>query len=250
MATRPAAGETYRDTVRRLGAAQKSRKGGPVYSVYVNRRIGRLLAAAAYQLGLSPNAVTAISAAMSYSAIAVVALVEPSWPTGVAVAGLLVVGYALDSADGQVARLRGGGSVTGEWLDHIVDAVKISALHLAVLIGLYRVGDLDERWLLVPIGYAVVGSVSFFAQILNEQLVRNHSGSTTGQTSGQPSVLQSVLKLPTDYGALCLVFVLLGSTDAFLAAYTILFVGSTAYLILALPKWYRDMRDVDGGVTP
>ena len=51
---------------------------------------------------------------------------------------LLVVGYAFDAADGQLARLRGGGIIAGEWLDHMVDAIKVASLHLAVLVGLYR----------------------------------------------------------------------------------------------------------------
>ena len=35
----------------------------------------------------------------------------------------------------------------GEWLDHVVDSVKTSALHLAVLIGWYRADVVDEVWL-------------------------------------------------------------------------------------------------------
>ena len=37
----PATRETYRETLRRLSGAQKSRKGGQAYSVFVNRRLGR-----------------------------------------------------------------------------------------------------------------------------------------------------------------------------------------------------------------
>ena len=61
-------------------------------------------------------------------------------------------GYALDSADGQVARLTGGGSLLGEWLDHMIDSTKIAALHLAVLLHACRHTDLPAGWLLVPLG--------------------------------------------------------------------------------------------------
>lgn len=90
-----------------------------------------MIAAAAFQAGLTPNIVTLISATLTFTALALVALVEPSAWLGVGLALLLALGYAFDAADGQLARLRGGGSASGEWLDHMVDATKISCLHLA-----------------------------------------------------------------------------------------------------------------------
>ena len=51
---------------------------------------------------------------------------------------LLASGYVMDSVDGQLARLRGSGSLSGEYLDHTVDCVKTATLHLAVLISWYR----------------------------------------------------------------------------------------------------------------
>ena len=251
--TRPAPGESYSDTVRRLAAAQKSGKGAPAYSRFVNRKLGRLFAAAGYHVGLTPNAVTVISAVFSFAGIVLLATVRPSWWSGIVITLLLVLGYALDAADGQLARLRGGGSVTGEWLDHMVDCLKISTLHMCVLISWYRFWDLDERWLLVPIGYAIVAAVSFFAQILNEQLVRNAALKRGEAPGGQrpdterPSVLVSLLKIPTDYGLLCLIFLVLGASVLFQAAYTLMFIGSAAYLMAASVKWFGQMRDLDRG---
>ncbi|MGZ4737131.1 MAG: CDP-alcohol phosphatidyltransferase family protein [Acidimicrobiia bacterium] len=223
-----------------MGGAQKSSKGGAAYSVYVNRRFGRWAAAAAFTLGLTPNAVTAISAAFSAAGIAVIALVS-GWPAAVA-APLLAVGYLLDSADGQLARLRGGGSPAGEWLDHMVDSVKITTLHLAVLVHLYRFTDLGTGWLLIPMGYTIVAATLFFAQLLNEQLRRNVVQRGTVAPIEKASPVSAVLKLPHDYGVLCWVFVLLGAPDLFLAAYGFLFAFNAGYLALALVKWYREMR--------
>jgi len=129
--------ETFAQTLARLGGAQKGALGAPAYSRFVNRRMGRFLAAVAFHAGLTPNAVTAISAAFSAAGIALLALVSPSWPMGAAVTVCLVVGYALDSADGQLARLRGGGSPAGEWLDHMVDATKVVSMPLALGLGFY-----------------------------------------------------------------------------------------------------------------
>jgi phosphatidylglycerophosphate synthase len=239
-----APGETLGATLRRLSGAQKGAKGAPAYSRFVNRRLGRVLAALAFHAGLTPNAVTALSAACTFPAIALLALLRPSWATGLVVAGLLLVGYALDSADGQLARLRGGGSPAGEWLDHVVDAAKIASLHLALLVGLYRAEPNGrDAWLLVPLAFSVVATVLFFATLLNDVLRARHGGTPrTAVTERRPSVLRSVLVAPTDYGLLCLVFALLGSRPVFATAYTALLVATTAYLCLALVRWFREME--------
>lgn len=234
--------ESYWDTVRRLSAAQKTAApGAPAYSIYVNRRVGRYLAAAAYRAGVAPNGVTAISALFTFSGILLLAIREPSWGLGVSVWLLLALGYALDSADGQVARLRGGGSPSGEWLDHVVDSVKISSLHLAVLVTAFSHFNLPSpSWLLVPLSFAVVAAVSFFAMILNDLLKAKHStGAEAAPRRSTP--WRSLLLIPTDYGILCLAFALLGAPQLFFTVYTVIFVASAAFLALALHKWFRDM---------
>ncbi|KQQ93921.1 CDP-alcohol phosphatidyltransferase [Leifsonia sp. Leaf325] len=240
-ATSPPA-ERYSDIVQRLAGAQKKRaRGAPAYSVYVNRPAGRRLAAIAYLAGLTPNVVSIISAGFTFGAIAVIAA-APALPwVGVLVAALLLIGYALDSSDGQLARLRGGGTPAGEWLDHVLDAAKTSALHLAVLITFYLHFPItDAAWLLVPIGFTVVATVSFFAMILNDQLKGQHATAAEAPPRAS-SPLRSLLGIPTDYGVLCLSFLTLGFPLVFLGVYTILFVANAAYLLLALVKWFRDM---------
>ena len=81
----------------------------------MNRPAGRCFAAAAAQFGLRPNQVTLISAVFTFTGLTLVALAEPRWWLGVVVTLLLLVGYALDAADGQLARLGGGGSKAGGW---------------------------------------------------------------------------------------------------------------------------------------
>jgi phosphatidylglycerophosphate synthase len=231
--------ERFAEVVARLAAAQKARApGAPAYSIYVNRPLGRLLAAAAYLGGLTPNVVTVISAVFTFSAIVVITLVPPAPLTGVGIGLLLIIGYALDSADGQVARLRGGGSPSGEWLDHVVDAAKISSLHLAVLISWFRFLELpSELLLLIPLGFAIVAAVLFFAMILNDFL-RARDRVARRTTGGG---IRSLLVLPTDYGILCIAFLLIGVPTVFVAVYGFLFVANAAYALAALPKWYRDI---------
>jgi phosphatidylglycerophosphate synthase len=238
--SRPTTG--FRQALHDLGRAQKPpAKGSPAYSRFVNRRFGRVLAALAARLGLTPNQVTGISATLSASGIALIALGRPVPLTGVAVAALLLLGYAFDSADGQLARLRGGGSPSGEWLDHVVDSAKISALHLAVLIGWARQAILPQPMLLVPIGFTLVAAVLFFAQILTDQLRRAHPRQAPAPAvGGGAGMLRSLLVVPTDYGVLCLAFLLFGRQPGFALVYGLLFLGTGAFTLAALPKWFLE----------
>ncbi|KQS61078.1 CDP-alcohol phosphatidyltransferase [Geodermatophilus sp. Leaf369] len=243
-ARRPRDGETVANTVRRLAGVQKGARGAPAYSRFVNRRLGRLLAAIAFHMGATPNGVTVVSALCTFSAIAMLALGSPTVLTGLAIGLLLVLGYALDSADGQLARLRGGGTPAGEWLDHMVDATKTATLHLGVLIGLHRSGVWDsDVVLLVPLAFAVVSVVLFFAMLLNEAMRSQHEAVTRAAGSGaSASIVRSLVVAPTDYGVLCLVFLFWGIPELFLGLYGLLVIGTTAYLLLALPTWFREMR--------
>ena len=241
--TQLAGEESFRATVRRLEAAQKGAAGAPAYSRFVNRKLGRVLAAAAFHAGLTPNAVTGISASLTGAGIAALALFPASVPLGLSVAALLVLGYAFDAADGQLARLRGGGSPAGEWLDHMVDSLKIASLHLALLVGLYRFEPVERGpWLLLPLGFSVVSVVLFFGTLLNESLRAQHGAPTRAARTGErPGVLRSLLVVPTDYGLVCLVFVLLGAPTVFLPVYGLLFLATAGYLALACIKWFGEM---------
>ncbi|TCN42830.1 CDP-alcohol phosphatidyltransferase-like enzyme [Kribbella orskensis] len=228
------------DVVAELARAQKSSAGTPVYSRFVNRRIGRYLAAAAFLTGRTPNQVSLASGFCSLIGIVLIALVEPSLPLALVVTALLVLGYALDSADGQLARLRGGGSPLGEWLDHMIDCVKVALLHSAVLISLYRFDALsNELVLLVPLAYLCVSTVMFFGLILIDQLRRRHGGAKPNVRGD--SVVKSLLIAPTDYGILCLVFLAFGRPSLFIVLYAAMLVANLVFLLAAFAKWYGEM---------
>ncbi|MFT3876999.1 MAG: CDP-alcohol phosphatidyltransferase family protein [Propioniciclava sp.] len=237
--------ESYGAVVSRLASAQKgAARSAPAYSRFVNRKIGRYLAAAAYKAGMTPNQVTGVSALHTFTGIALLIALPPSWWLGLVVMVLLVLGYAWDSADGQVARLTGLGSPAGEWLDHIVDALKVVTLPLGMLIGLWRFAAIEPIWLLVPLVNAAVSSVLFFGMILTEQLRRAHGVTSKAASGGRMPWLRSVLVLPTDYGILCLTFALYGATSVFVAIYGLLTLATVFFLLLALPKWFRDVRSL------
>ncbi|MFI1224609.1 MULTISPECIES: CDP-alcohol phosphatidyltransferase family protein [unclassified Streptomyces] len=237
--------------LRELRGAQKSAKGVSLYSRYVNRPAGRLLAAGAFRAGMTPNQVTLTSALFTYGALASVALVEPSWTLAVVVYAALAVGFAFDSADGQLARLTGRGGPDGEWLDHVVDCGKLLLVHAAVLISFYRFGELpSDGWLLLPLGFQLAAVLTFCAGLLREQLGKA-AASARGPSWAAPAApvsrVRAVALLPADYGVFCLVFLLLGAPGAFRTGYAVLAVVHTLFLAAFLAKWFRELKALRAG---
>jgi phosphatidylglycerophosphate synthase len=240
-----------------LRQAQKSSRGAPAYSRWVNRPAGRVLASAAYRLGMTPNEVTAVSAVFSLTGIGVIAAVEPSPLAATLCAGLLLIGFALDSADGQLARLTGLGRPSGEWLDHVVDSGKVCLLHGAVAMSWVKWGTtepLTGDWrLLIPIGFLTVTVVSYFAWLLADSLVRiQRAGrvdrTDAGEGGAQPQAappLRSWLLVPRDYGTLALTFFWFWA-PVFALTYSLLFIANGLILAASLPRWYRQVREAEG----
>jgi phosphatidylglycerophosphate synthase len=238
----------YRATLANMDIAQKPGRGAPPYSRWVNRRLGKYLAAAAYVIGLTPDQVTIISACFTFAALILVIVIAPVWWLGILVAVLLLLGYALDSADGQLARVRGGGSRAGEWLDHIVDATKIGVMHSAVLISFYRFSGERSLVLIVPLAFMVASFVFFFGMILTDQLRRSaavDAGVTYAKPSGPGGGFQTLVAIPTDYGLVCLSFVLLGAHGVFVIVYALLALAQVVITAGVLVRWWLELRRTD-----
>lgn len=231
--------------LRRLRAAQKPPHGTPAYSRFVNRPLGRVLAALCYVRGATPNQVSVLSAVFTFGAITALLVFPCPGATGLAIGAAFVLGYALDSADGQLARLRGGGSYVGEWLDHMFDCLKVCSIHLAVVVHFYRFDSDPSAWQLsVPLMFAAVSGTFFFGLMLTDQLRRTASGGTR-LVEGSLSVLRALAILPSDYGALAVVFFTVGWTSIFFPLYALLFLGHAALLLAAVAKWYRVLSALD-----
>lgn len=237
----------WREVRNALAAAQKSNRNAPAYSRWVNRPLGRVFAATAYKLGLSPNAISVVSAAFTFTGIGLVATATPSIWLGVLVCALLVAGYALDSADGQVARLRGGGSLAGEWLDHVLDAFKNTGFHLAVLVMWVRNPAGWQPWTaLVPVVFTLQASVWFFAIIVTDLLLRNAGAKrhVLAVAEGRQPIWTSLLGLPADYGFLCLVMITLGWFELWRWLYVLLAISNVLVLAAQLVRWFRRVAAV------
>jgi len=239
---------TFSSAYAELRRAQKPARGVSFYSRLVNRKLGRLLAALGASTGISPNLVTAASCLATAAAVALLALDRPSLGVGVGVAGLLVLGFALDSADGQLARLTRSGSLAGEWLDHVVDAAKSVALHAGVLVAAYRHFDISTTWLLVPIGYQLTAVVVFAAGVLRELLGRVAARDTpTPPAPARRSSWSALILLPADFGILAVAFLTLAWPPVFVVVYSALFLANLVVGATLLAKWLRELRALGKG---
>jgi phosphatidylglycerophosphate synthase len=232
----------------RFVAGVRGHAGVSLYGRQVNRRLGGALAQVAFRLGLRPNQVTAASGATSALAVALLVLVRPSLVTGVAVWFLVVLAYALDSADGQLARLRGGGTLAGEWFDHVLDAGRVVALHSGVLVMTFRFYD-SRTSSVLPLLYVFVASVLFAGGTLAEILMRGQRDEAPHGAQAPVVTLRGLLLLPLDLGVIALSFLFIGSESAFRAAYGTFLLLTVVVGTALLTKWFRQLSELSAKAT-
>jgi phosphatidylglycerophosphate synthase len=232
---------SYRRSLDALRAAQKPPRGVSLYSLYVNRPIGRRIAALAHVLGLSPNQLTVLSAVSSFGAMALLVTLRPTVATGIAAGFLLALGFAFDSADGQVARLLGSGNRRGEWLDHMVDCAVKLGLHLAVFVGFDRYTH-AKATLLIPLAYLVVAILIFFGGTLAAKLLEHAVSPGWPERREARGGASRFLLIPADHGTLCLSFLLWGESAVFLFVYSVLLVANSVLFAAYARNWWRDLK--------
>ena len=235
---------TFSAAYQALTQAQKPARGVSIYSRYVNRPLGKLLAALSATVSLSPNAVTLISATLTAGAAVLIAMARPSVLIGVVVAALLVLGFAFDAADGQLARLLHRSSPAGEWFDHVVDAGKAVSLNGAILIAAYRHFDVPLVWLLVPVAYQVVGVVVQAGGTLRELLARVSRAASIRPEGGSVRRWTPIVLLAADSGVFGLAFLTWGWPDLFVIVYTLLFIANCLVGGALMIKWARELSSI------
>jgi hypothetical protein len=109
---------------------------------------------------------------------------------------------------------------------------------------LARFTDVEPSTLLLPMAYLVADNVLFFGMMLVGQL-RQSAGHNTTKTRGSLLIARSLAILPSDYGALCLVFLALPSTGLFLGLYACFCLGAVVLLAAALWRWGKQLKAID-----
>ena len=251
----PLPAASFATNLENLKSAQKPGNGVPAYTRWINRGLARRVAALCASWGWSANTVSAVSAAFSLTGLILLVAMPVSPLTGVLVAIFFATGYLLDSADGQVARLTETGSPAGEWLDHVIDAVRTPAIHLSVAIGfIHLYGASAWQWWL-PLAYCIVAASHFMSQILAEQLLRplrsanvtdTHQALTQHSDQQQRQRRQALISskgrsffmLHTDSGTLCWIFLVWGFAPIFLTLYGLLLVANTLTAAVSMHRKY------------
>lgn len=186
----------------------------------------------------TPHQVTLLSGVCSLGVIALMACLHPSVGLGIVVALGLLLGFALDSADGQLARLTRTSSPAGEWLDHVIDCAVKLALHSAVLVAWYR-RDQPALMLLIPLGFQFVAVLIFFGGTLVPKLQKSVGERPPGAVGRRTS---SVLLLAVDHGVVCSSFLLWGWQDGFATVYSVLFAMQTVFLAAFFRIWFTSLH--------
>jgi len=228
---------SYDEARRTLASAQKAGAGVPAYLRWVNRPLGGRAAVIAATWGWSPNGVTALSAAFGAAGVGVLAGV-PEWWAGPLAALLLLIGYVLDSADGQLARIQGRGGPAGEWLDHVVDGIRAPLVHIAVAVHLLRTDA--APWLVLVAGlFSVLVSGWFLSQLLAEKLLPKVPRSESDSRAG---ILDSFVKQPHDTSTTYIVLTVIGLPLVFAVAYTALFAWHVLMFAASLMRKHQQLR--------
>lgn len=224
---------------RRLAAAQKPAAGVPAYLRWVNRPLGGRIAVVGASMGAHPNGVTAISGLLGAAGIGVLIVFPQGW-AGIVACLLLLAGYAFDSADGQLARLQGRGGPAGEWLDHVVDAIRAPAVLVAVAIHLVRAEDEQGYPLaLVALAFSVLTSSWFLSQILAEKLIAQKPHPPGRADRG---IMESLVKQPQDSSTTYLVIGLIGLPTVFAVVFVGLFAWQLLIFLASLRRKYAQLR--------
>ena len=175
-----------------VGATYKAREVEETLDVWFYRPIGYQIARAAWRLGLTPNAVTALGGLLGV--LAGHFFLYRGWSPAAWGIALLITSEAFDSADGQLARLSGHYSKLGRILDGLTSNLVFMSIyfHLAIRIA-------AELGTAAAIGLVLAAAVSHSMQCSVADYYRNAFLYLGGVGRGE---LDEAQRVETDYRAL------------------------------------------------
>ncbi|MFK3982473.1 CDP-alcohol phosphatidyltransferase family protein [Micromonospora sp. NPDC050397] len=179
-------------------------RGGGLFSEALSQRLGAAFALAGHRLGLSPTALTLGNLVLGLAAsVAVVALAGPvadgdvpAWVVGLVALVGWQVAYALDCADGQLARVTGRGSPAGARVDILADVA--AQIALVTALGATAVAQRPSTPVWLVAVFAGTWMVNLVTSVM--QAGPNHASMVTST-----SLPVRVAKLIRDYGAVIFV---------------------------------------------
>jgi phosphatidylglycerophosphate synthase len=143
------------------------------HNTWIHRCLGPVLVKPLARTPVTPNHLTALRLATGLAAAVFLAMGEEAWRDWGA--GLFVVSFLLDRADGSLARMTGKTSPLGHTLDLIGDSVCNTLIFVGLGIGLV---DGAFGWWALPLGVLAGAAVAFilWMTIQLEQLDGERAG--------------------------------------------------------------------------
>ena len=175
-------------------------RGGGLFSEAVSQHIGARMALAAYRRRLAPTVLTVANLGLScLVSFGVIAAAEPvadgrmwAWPVGLLALVGWQLAYALDCADGQLARVTGQTSAAGARTDVLCDVAAQIALVAALAATAGAQVAATPAWLLAA--FAGTWMVNLVTSVMQ-------SGPQAASMVPSRSLPVRVIKLIRDYGA-------------------------------------------------
>lgn len=171
-----------------IESTYKARDVEETLDIYFYRPFGYLLAVVSHRFGLSPNAVTILS--MVFGVTAGHLFYYRDVTLNLVGIGFLIFGEALDSADGQLARIANQKSRYGRILDGLADNLKFLSIYLHLCL---RVIDVTGTWWIFL--FAAAAGVSHSYQSAMADFYRNaYIHFVLNPTSGELDTVAHVRK--------------------------------------------------------
>jgi phosphatidylglycerophosphate synthase len=175
-------------------------RGGGLFSEAISQRIGAYIAVAAHKRRLAPTVLTVTNLGLGcLVSFAVIATAEPvadgriwAWPIGLLALVGWQIAYALDCADGQLARVTGQASAAGGRIDVLCDVAAQIALVAALAATAKAQVSATPAWLLAA--FAGTWMVNLVTSVMQ-------SGPQAASIVTSRSLPVRLVKLVRDYGA-------------------------------------------------
>ncbi|MFJ8581581.1 CDP-alcohol phosphatidyltransferase family protein [Micromonospora sp. NPDC093277] len=175
-------------------------RGGGLFSESVSQWLGAAIAVAAHRLGLRPTTLTLSNLVLGLATSTTVVLLAgpvahgsvPAWVVGLLALVGWQVAYALDCADGQLARVTGQGSSAGARVDVLCDVA--AQIALVTALGATTLAQRPST----PIWLIAVFAGTWMVNLVTSVMQAGPNGASMVASTSLPVRL---VKLVRDYGA-------------------------------------------------
>ncbi|HZE39782.1 MAG TPA: CDP-alcohol phosphatidyltransferase family protein [Stackebrandtia sp.] len=211
------------------------KRGGYLMTYHVSQRVGAAFALAAHRAGAAPTALTLINLVISLGTAALTIAVTPAahaghlpwWPIAIVVLIAWQVAYALDCADGQLARAAGLGSAAGGRVDILCDVAAQTGFIASVAAVTVAYAPGTPSW--VVAAFASLWMVNLVTSILQKE------EETASSMVSSKNIVVEIVKLIRDAAVIFLVMPLILIVNpgwmvwymAFFAAVNALFLAAS-----------------------